>query len=34
AENDWRAPHVVALEERGGAAGEEILRRFLAAAAA
>ncbi|MYV59731.1 HAD family hydrolase [Streptomyces sp. SID4931] len=33
ADEGWRAPHVVALEERGGAAGEEILRRFLAAAA-
>ncbi|MFJ4961018.1 HAD family hydrolase [Streptomyces sp. NPDC088729] len=32
AENDWRAPHVEALEERGVAAGEEILRRFLTAA--
>ncbi|MEU3054468.1 HAD family hydrolase [Streptomyces griseus] len=34
ADEGWRAPHVTALEERGGAAGEEILRRFLAAAAA
>ncbi|MFJ9570132.1 HAD family hydrolase [Streptomyces bacillaris] len=34
ADHDWRAPHVVALEERGGAAGEEILRRFLAASTA
>ncbi|MGW4028180.1 HAD family hydrolase [Streptomyces sp. NPDC004838] len=25
----WSAPHVVSLEERGVAAGEEILRRFL-----
>jgi len=33
ADEGWRAPHVVALEERGGAAGEEILRRFLAASA-
>lgn len=33
ADEGWRAPHVVALAERGGAAGEEILRRFLAAAA-
>ncbi|MET8662020.1 HAD family hydrolase [Streptomyces griseus] len=32
ADEGWRAPHVVALAERGGAAGEEILRRFLAAA--
>ncbi|MGW4162973.1 HAD family hydrolase [Streptomyces sp. NPDC004788] len=32
ADSDWTAPHVEALTERGVAAGEEILRRFRAAA--
>ncbi|MFE6714653.1 HAD family hydrolase [Streptomyces sp. NPDC057695] len=33
AESDWTAPHLDVLAERGVAAGEEILRRFRAAAA-
>ncbi|MFI8964986.1 HAD family hydrolase [Streptomyces sp. NPDC053493] len=33
ADTNWTAPHVEALAERGVAAGEEILRRFRAAAA-
>ncbi|OEJ96444.1 HAD family hydrolase [Streptomyces thermolilacinus] len=32
ADTDWRAGHVEVLADRGVAAGEEILRRFLAAA--
>ncbi|MFB6841180.1 HAD family hydrolase [Streptomyces sp. NPDC056361] len=31
ADNDWTAPHLDVLAERGVAAGEEILRRFRAA---
>lgn len=34
ADEGWTAPHVTALEERGVAAGEEILRAFAARAAA
>ncbi|MFF9847725.1 HAD family hydrolase [Streptomyces litmocidini] len=34
ADSDWTAPHLDVLAERGVAAGEEILRRFRAAAAA
>ncbi|MEU8760727.1 HAD family hydrolase [Streptomyces sp. NPDC048659] len=34
ADADWTAPHVEALAQRGVAAGEEILRRFRAAARA
>ncbi len=33
ADSDWTAPHLDVLAERGVAAGEEILRRFRAAAA-
>lgn len=33
ADSDWTAPHLDVLVERGVAAGEEILRRFRAAAA-
>ncbi|MFD2007009.1 HAD family hydrolase [Streptomyces narbonensis] len=33
AESEWTAPHLDVLAERGVAAGEEILRRFRAAAA-
>ncbi|CAM5371774.1 hypothetical protein GCM10010329_15450 [Streptomyces spiroverticillatus] len=33
ADEGWTAPHVTALEEKGVAAGEEILRRFIAASA-
>ncbi len=31
ADSGWHAPHVTALDERGVAAGEEIVRAFLAA---
>lgn len=34
ADTGWQAPHVTALRERGVAAGEEILRAFLAGALA
>ncbi|MFJ9408263.1 HAD family hydrolase [Streptomyces sp. NPDC101393] len=34
ADSGWQAPHVIALEERGAAAGEEIVRAFLRGVAA
>ncbi|MEU9122383.1 HAD family hydrolase [Streptomyces sp. NPDC048506] len=33
ADSGWQAPHVTALDERGAAAGEEIVRAFIRAAA-
>ncbi len=34
ADSGWQAPHVTALQERGAAAGEEIVRAFLRGASA